>query len=74
MKLLKQKGSGHVYVWTPFLAERSDMEPYEPQVPQLISPPELEVVESVAEPEPETQQPSAAEMMQAVAFKKKGRK
>jgi len=74
MKLLKQKGSGAIYVWTQFLAERSDMEPYEPQVPQLISPPEPEVVEPVAEAVPEPAQPSAAEMVQAVAFKKKGRK
>jgi hypothetical protein len=71
MKLLKQKGSGAIYVWTQFLAERSDMEPYEPQVPQLITPPEPEVVEPVAEPEPEPQLPTAAEMAQAVAFKRK---
>jgi hypothetical protein len=28
-KLLRQKTSGHIFVWTPQLAERSDMEPYE---------------------------------------------
>lgn len=32
-RLLKQKGSGHIFVWTPQLAERSDMEPYEPPTP-----------------------------------------
>jgi len=30
-KLLKQKTSGHIYVWTAALAQRDDMEPYEPQ-------------------------------------------
>lgn len=30
-KLLKQKGSGHIYVWTPALAARDDMEPFDPQ-------------------------------------------
>jgi|GEM_PF-1595881 len=29
MKLLKQKTSGHIYAWTPQLAQRDDMEPYE---------------------------------------------
>lgn len=26
---LRQKGSGHVYMWTATLAQRDDMEPYE---------------------------------------------
>jgi hypothetical protein len=30
-KLLRQKTSGHIYVWTEALASRDDMEPYEPQ-------------------------------------------
>lgn len=30
MKLLKQRGSGEIYVWTAALAARADMEPYEP--------------------------------------------
>lgn len=43
-RLLKQKGSGHVYVWTALLAERPDMEPYEPETPAQnppVSSPEL---------------------------------
>lgn len=28
-KLLKQTTSGFIYIWTPQLAQRSDMEPYE---------------------------------------------
>lgn len=28
-KLLRQKTSGHIYVWTEGLAKRDDMEPYE---------------------------------------------
>jgi hypothetical protein len=34
MKYLKQKGSGHVYVWSEALSQRDDMEPYEPPAPQ----------------------------------------
>lgn len=30
-KLLRQTTSGFIYVWTPQLAERSDMEPFEPE-------------------------------------------
>ncbi len=37
-RLLKQKGSGHIFVWTPQLAERSDMEPYEPPAPAAPDP------------------------------------
>jgi hypothetical protein len=46
-KLLRQKTSGHIYVWTKYLAERPDME---------------EVTQDVAEPvqEPVQEQPSAA--------------
>jgi hypothetical protein len=29
-RFLKQKPSGYIYGWTPQLAERADMEPYEP--------------------------------------------
>lgn len=42
-KLLKQKTSGHIFVWTPQLAERSDMEPYE------LAPPSSQVQENTSE-------------------------
>lgn len=32
-KLLRQKWSGHVFVWSEQLAARDDMEPYEPETP-----------------------------------------
>jgi hypothetical protein len=36
-KFLKQKWSGHIFVWSQRLAERDDMEPYEP--PKAAPPP-----------------------------------
>lgn len=33
MKLLKQKGSGEIYVWSKELAARSDMEEFVKEVP-----------------------------------------
>lgn len=32
-KLLRQKWSGHIFVWSEQLAARDDMEPYEPEIP-----------------------------------------
>lgn len=29
-RFLRQKGSGYIYPWAPGIAEREDMEPYEP--------------------------------------------
>jgi len=43
-RLLKQTTTGYIYVWTAALAERPDMEPYEPE--PAPPPPE--------EPKPET--------------------
>ena len=51
MKLLKQKGSGSIYVWTEALAQRSDMEPYERPVSKPV----------VEENTNENQEPVAAE-------------
>jgi hypothetical protein len=48
-KLLKQIPSGYIYVWTPLLAERADMVPFEQENTR-----ENPVVEAaVAQPEPE---------------------
>lgn len=33
MKMLRQKGSGHLYVWTPQLAKRDDMVEVETEKP-----------------------------------------
>lgn len=69
-KLLKQKGSETIYVWTPILAQRDDMEPYEPEIPQLISAPEPEVFQVVDDQEPQKISP---EMVEAL-FKRKRNK
>lgn len=69
-KLLKQKGSGAIYVWTAQLASRDDMEPYEPQ-PKPVA-------EQNPNENPETAQPET-EAGQTIedaleAFKKEARK
>jgi hypothetical protein len=41
MKLLKQKSTGEIYVWTETLAQREDMEEFvRPVVPTIVIPPE----------------------------------
>jgi len=77
-RLLKQKGSGHIYVWTPILADRPDMEPYEPPALHRVS--DTQPVDLPVDPEPEPQpvespvaEISAAEMAKAV-LKRKTRK
>jgi hypothetical protein len=68
MKLLKQKSSGEIYVWTELLAKRDDMEPYERPV---VAP---AVPEVVASPEPVQAEPadeSIKQMAQAVLKRRK---
>jgi len=80
-KLLRQKGSGHIYVWTPQLAEREDMEPHEegPQHHVLVPTGSLEIVASgelsVEQPQ-DTGQVSEAEAHQIAQklFRRKTRK
>lgn len=62
MKLLKQKGSGEIYIWTEDLAKRDDMEEFtRAVVPTIVIPPEpapkqpeevQDVVKEVAEVKP----------------------
>lgn len=52
MRLLKQKGTSDIYVWTAQLAQRPDMEPYEP--------PAARSVEENTNENPETAQPETA--------------
>ena len=80
-KLLRQKGSGHIYVWTPQLAQRDDMEPHEqgPQHHILVPAGSLEIVArgtlSVEEPK-DTGQVSEADAHQIAQklFRRKTRK
>lgn len=55
MKLLKQRGSGHIYPWTQALAARADMEPYEP--------PAQPVQEQNPNENPETAKPEIKESL-----------
>lgn len=73
-RLLKQKGSDEIYVWTEVLSQRDDMVEYVP--PDLVAVPvpptavdEESVTELVAESETSIQ-----EMAKAVLLKKAGRK
>lgn len=62
-KLLRQKGSGTIYVWTRFLAERDDMEPYEaPAAPQI---PNENTAEASAEPTPPEPRPELSEAIES---------
>jgi hypothetical protein len=45
-KLLKQKTSGFIYVWTAFLAARDDMELYEPPPKEVAAAPEKPVTKT----------------------------
>lgn len=50
MKLLKQKTTGEIYLWTALLAKRDDMEEYvRPMVPTIVLPPEPPPKEMVDE-------------------------
>lgn len=68
MRLLKQKTSGEIYVWTEQLAKRKDMEEYVRDI----------VVEEVVVPPEPVQEEKADEdikqMARAVLTKKPGRK
>lgn len=49
-KLLKQKTTGEIYLWTALLAKRDDMEEYvRPMVPTIVLPPEPAPKEMVDE-------------------------
>lgn len=54
MKLLKQVTSGEIYVWTPELAARKDMVPFEREAPKAPEPavdvPVAEAAVPAAEP------------------------
>jgi hypothetical protein len=54
-KLLKQKTTGNVFMWTPMLAARPDMEPYEP--------PPKPVEEENTNENPETAEPEITESL-----------
>lgn len=60
MKLLKQKTSGEIYVWTEILAQRDDMEDY------IVVPPEPVQTEKADE--------DIKTLAKAVLVKKPGRK
>lgn len=62
MKLLKQKGSGELYVWDKDLAARDDMEEFVKEVP-------AETVQ-----DEQADQEATEEVVEAVAPKKKGKK
>jgi hypothetical protein len=62
-KLLKQKGSGTIYVWTRVLAEREDMEPYEPAPAPEI--PNENTAQASAEPTPDEPRPELSEAVEA---------
>jgi len=64
-KLLRQKGSGHLYVWSPQLAARDDMEEVEVQQPTAK-------VEEQPEPVEQAQEPEAHKLAQKLFKRKRG--
>lgn len=74
MKLLKQKGTGDIYVWTENLAERDDMEEFtRGETPTAPTPePELEDGNTSENPDTETAEPAVEEGLAdaAEAFRK----
>lgn len=67
MKLLKQKGSGEIYVWSKELAARDDMEDFVKEVP-------VETVQVEQADQEEVVVEEVAEVEAAPVAKKKGKK
>jgi len=68
MKLLKQVWSGELYVWTPELAERKDMVPYERETPPAPEPVvDAPAAEEVVEPAPKRTRSSFKKALAAKA-------
>jgi hypothetical protein len=62
-KLLKQTTTGTIYVWTERLAERPDMEPYEP--PQRAEIPNENTEKASAETTPPEPRPELQDAIEA---------